>query len=88
MRTQERRPYLATECNDISKAEKFRLQASSRSFNLVLVGNKTIFPHQIIREISRKVSQIQNRELMGERVESLNGNTQKMSRLERRLGVK
>ncbi len=36
----ERRPYLATECNDLPKAEKWRLQ--------------------IIREIARKVSQIQN----------------------------
>lgn len=36
----ERRPYLASECTDLNKCEKFRLE--------------------IIREISRKVSQIQN----------------------------
>lgn len=36
----ERRPFLATECTDLNKAEKWRTE--------------------IIREIARKVSQIQN----------------------------
>lgn len=36
----ERRPYLASECLDLSKAEKWRMQ--------------------IIREIAKKVAQIQN----------------------------
>lgn len=36
----ERRPYLASECTDVSKCEKWRLE--------------------IIREISKKVAQIQN----------------------------
>lgn len=36
----DRRPYLASECNDVRKCEKWRLE--------------------IIREISKKVSQIQN----------------------------
>lgn len=36
----ERRPYLASECSDVSKCEKWRLE--------------------IIREISKKVAQIQN----------------------------
>lgn len=36
----ERRPYLASECTDLGKCEKYRLE--------------------IIREISKKVSQIQN----------------------------
>lgn len=38
----ERRPYLASECTDVSKCEKWRLE--------------------IIREISKKVAQIQNGE--------------------------
>jgi len=40
LREKERRPYLASECTDLSKCEKWRLQ--------------------IIREIAKKVSQIQN----------------------------
>lgn len=36
----ERRPYLASECNDLQQAEKWRLQ--------------------IVREIAKKVAQIQN----------------------------
>lgn len=36
----DRRPYLASECNDVTKCEKWRLE--------------------IIREISKKVAQIQN----------------------------
>lgn len=36
----DRRPYLASECSDVSKCEKWRLE--------------------IIREISKKVAQIQN----------------------------
>lgn len=36
----DRRPYLASECTDLSKCEKYRLE--------------------IIREISKKVAQIQN----------------------------
>ena len=36
----DRRPYLASECNDLPKCEKWRLE--------------------IIREISKKVAQIQN----------------------------
>lgn len=36
----DRRPYLASECTDVSKCEKWRLE--------------------IIREISKKVAQIQN----------------------------
>lgn len=36
----ERRPYLASECNDLPQAEKWRLQ--------------------IVREIAKKVAQIQN----------------------------
>lgn len=39
-KVQERRPYLASECNDLAKAEKWRMQ--------------------IIREIAKKVAQIQN----------------------------
>ena len=41
-KVKQRRPYLASECDDLKKAEKWRVQ--------------------IIREISKKVSQIQNRE--------------------------
>ena len=36
----ERRPYLASECSDVSKCEKWRIE--------------------IIREIAKKVAQIQN----------------------------
>ncbi|CAG5035673.1 unnamed protein product [Parnassius apollo] len=42
----ERRPYLASECNDLQQAEKWRLQ--------------------IVREIAKKVAQIQNEENIGE----------------------
>ena len=41
---EERRPFLASECDDLEKAEKWR--------------------RDIIREISKKVTQIQNRELI------------------------
>lgn len=43
----ERRPYLASECTDVSKCEKWRLE--------------------IIREISKKVAQIQNGKLIPHR---------------------
>lgn len=40
----ERRPYLASECKDVKKCEKWRLE--------------------IIREISKKVAQIQNGKIL------------------------
>ena len=42
--TQPKRPFLATDCDDVRKAEKWRVQ--------------------VIREVSKKVSQIQNRKYM------------------------
>ena len=44
MCTQPKRPFLATDCDDVRKAEKWRVQ--------------------VIREVSKKVSQIQNRKYM------------------------
>ena len=54
----ERRPYLATECNDLKEAEKWRVQ--------------------IIREISKKVSQIQNAGLGEFRIRDLNDEINKV----------
>lgn len=62
-KVKERRPYLATECDDLRKAEKFRLQ--------------------IIREISRKVSQIQNPGLGEFRIRDLNDHINKLLREKR-----
>ncbi|XP_064399821.1 pre-mRNA-splicing factor ISY1 homolog [Halichondria panicea] len=55
-----KRPFLATECDDVHKAEKWRLQ--------------------IIREISRKVSQIQNPGLGEFRIRDLNDEINKLIR--------
>lgn len=56
----ERRPYLATECTDLRKCEKWRIQ--------------------IIREIARKVSQIQNAGLGEFRIRDLNDDINKLIR--------
>lgn len=57
---QERRPFLASECNELPKAEKWRLQ--------------------IIREISKKVSQIQNAGLGEFRIREINDEINKLLR--------
>ncbi|XP_034241122.1 pre-mRNA-splicing factor ISY1 homolog [Thrips palmi] len=57
---QERRPYLASECNDLAKAEKWRMQ--------------------IIREIAKKVAQIQNAGLGEFRIRDLNDEINKLLR--------
>ncbi|XP_066991150.1 pre-mRNA-splicing factor ISY1 homolog [Anabrus simplex] len=56
----ERRPYLASECHDLQKAEKWRLQ--------------------IIREIAKKVAQIQNAGLGEFRIRDLNDEINKLLR--------
>lgn len=56
----DRRPYLATECEDLKEAEKWRIQ--------------------IIREISKKVSQIQNAGLGEFRIRDLNDEINKLLR--------
>ncbi|XP_061730464.1 pre-mRNA-splicing factor ISY1 homolog [Nerophis ophidion] len=56
----ERRPYLASECNDLHKAEKWR--------------------RQIISEISKKVSQIQNAGLGEFKIRDLNDEINKLLR--------
>ena len=55
-----RRPYLATECNSLQQAEKWRLQ--------------------IIKEIARKVAQIQNAGLGEYRIRDLNDEINKLMR--------
>lgn len=60
VKEQERRPYLATECNDVDKAEKFR--------------------RQIIGEVSKKVSQIQNAGLGEFKLRDLNDEINKLLR--------
>ncbi|XP_037037065.1 pre-mRNA-splicing factor ISY1 homolog [Bradysia coprophila] len=59
----DRRPYLASECNDVSKCEKWRLE--------------------IIREISKKVAQIQNAGLGEFRIRDLNDEINKLLREKR-----
>ena len=59
----ERRPYLATHCDNVKEAEKWRLQ--------------------IIREISKKVSQIQNAGLGEFRIRDLNDEINKLLREKR-----
>ena len=59
----ERRPYLATHCDNLKEAEKWRLQ--------------------IIREISKKVSQIQNAGLGEFRIRDLNDEINKLLREKR-----
>ncbi|PSN41242.1 Pre-mRNA-splicing factor ISY1 [Blattella germanica] len=56
----ERRPYLASECHDLPKAEKWRMQ--------------------IIREIAKKVAQIQNAGLGEFRIRDLNDEINKLLR--------
>ncbi|KAL7301457.1 pre-mRNA-splicing factor ISY1 homolog [Trichogramma pretiosum] len=60
---QERRPYLASECKDLRKCEKWRMQ--------------------IIREISKKVAQIQNAGLGEFRIRDLNDEINKLLREKR-----
>jgi len=60
---QERRPYLATECDNVKDAERWRIQ--------------------IIREISKKVSQIQNPGLGEFRIRDLNDEINKLLREKR-----
>ncbi|XP_059611123.1 pre-mRNA-splicing factor ISY1 homolog [Phlebotomus argentipes] len=59
----DRRPYLASECTDLSKCEKWRLE--------------------IIREISKKVAQIQNAGLGEFRIRDLNDEINKLLREKR-----
>ena len=58
-----RRPYLASECNDLKEAERWRLE--------------------IIREISKKVTQIQNAGLGEYRIRDLNDQINKLLREKR-----
>ncbi|KAK2722754.1 pre-mRNA-splicing factor ISY1 homolog isoform X2 [Artemia franciscana] len=60
LKAKDRRPYLATECDDLQEAEKWRMQ--------------------IIREISKKVSQIQNAGLGEFRIRDLNDEINKLLR--------
>lgn len=60
---QERRPYLASECRELNKAEKWRLQ--------------------IVREIGKKVAQIQNAGLGEFRIRDLNDEINKLLREKR-----
>ncbi|XP_058790125.1 pre-mRNA-splicing factor ISY1 homolog [Phymastichus coffea] len=66
-REQERRPYLASECKDLRKAEKWRMQ--------------------IIREIAKKVAQIQNAGLGEFRIRDLNDEINKLLREKRHWEV-
>lgn len=59
----DRRPFLATECSDLRKAEKWR--------------------HQIIREVAKKVSQIQNAGMGEFRLRDLNDEINKLIREKR-----
>lgn len=59
----KRRPFLASECNDLKEAEKWRLE--------------------IIREISKKVTQIQNAGLGEFRIRDLNDQINKLLREKR-----
>ncbi|KAI8504321.1 PREDICTED: pre-mRNA-splicing factor ISY1 homolog [Branchiostoma belcheri] len=59
-KVKERRPFLASEENDLGKAEKWR--------------------HQIIREVAKKVSQIQNAGLGEFRIRDLNDEINKLLR--------
>lgn len=59
----ERRPYLASECTDVKKCEKWRIE--------------------IIREISKKVAQIQNAGLGEFRIRDLNDEINKLLREKR-----
>lgn len=59
----ERRPYLASECHDVSKCEKWRIE--------------------IIREIAKKVAQIQNAGLGEFRIRDLNDEINKLLREKR-----
>lgn len=59
----DRRPYLASECKDVKKCEKWRLE--------------------IIREISKKVAQIQNAGLGEFRIRDLNDEINKLLREKR-----
>ncbi|XP_068630277.1 pre-mRNA-splicing factor ISY1 homolog isoform X1 [Battus philenor] len=63
----ERRPYLASECNDLPQAEKWRLQ--------------------IVREIAKKVAQIQNAGLGEFRIRDLNDEINKLMREKRHWEV-
>ncbi|KAG6456423.1 pre-mRNA-splicing factor ISY1 homolog [Manduca sexta] len=63
----ERRPYLASECNDLQQAEKWRLQ--------------------IVREIAKKVAQIQNAGLGEFRIRDLNDEINKLMREKRHWEV-
>ena len=58
-----RRPYLASECNDLKEAQKWRLD--------------------IVREISKKVTQIQNAGLGEFRIRDLNDQINKLLREKR-----
>ncbi|XP_014216299.1 pre-mRNA-splicing factor ISY1 homolog [Copidosoma floridanum] len=64
---QERRPYLASECKDLRRAEKWR--------------------NQIIREIAKKVAQIQNAGLGEFRIRDLNDEINKLLREKRHWEV-
>ncbi|XP_065884662.1 pre-mRNA-splicing factor ISY1 homolog [Dysidea avara] len=59
-KVKERRPFLATDCNDLKEAEKWR--------------------QQVIRQISKKVSQIQNPGLGEYRIRDLNDEINKLLR--------
>jgi len=62
-KTKRRRPYLASECNDLKEAQKWRLD--------------------IIREVSKKVTQIQNAGLGEFRIRDLNDQINKLLREKR-----
>lgn len=66
-REQERRPYLASECRDLRKAEKWRLQ--------------------VVREIAKKVAQIQNAGLGEFGIRDLNDEINKLLREKRHWEV-
>ncbi|EDK99224.1 RIKEN cDNA 5830446M03, isoform CRA_b, partial [Mus musculus] len=71
-KVKERRPFLASECTELPKAEKWRRQICSKMMRCACC-----FP-QIIGEISKKVAQIQNAGLGEFRIRDLNDEINKL----------
>ncbi|PWA13877.1 hypothetical protein CCH79_00019185 [Gambusia affinis] len=77
-KVKERRPFLASECSELPKAEKWRRQYCAVSCSTLWY--QLYFLFQIISEISKKVAQIQNAGLGEFRIRDLNDEINKLLR--------
>ena len=75
-----KRPYLASECDSVQMCEMYRQQVMSESDSQMLTNVMISYLCQVIRDISKSVTAIQNAGLGEFRIRDLNDHINKLLR--------